>query len=82
MKANIISIGNSQGIRIHKNILQQCNIEKEVNLEIKKDKIIIKPIIKKVRKNWDLKFKEMNKNKEDVLLIDDTIDLSLEDWQE
>jgi antitoxin MazE len=82
MKANIISIGNSQGIRIPKNILQQCNIEKEVNLEIKKDKIIIKPIIKKVRKNWDLKFKEMNKNKEDVLLIDDTIDLSLEDWQE
>ena len=35
MKAKLVSIGNSKGIRIPTAILKQCNIENEVDLEQK-----------------------------------------------
>jgi antitoxin MazE len=35
MKATIIPIGNSKGIRIPKAVLEQCHIEGDVFLEIK-----------------------------------------------
>jgi len=41
MKATIIPIGNSRGIRIPKAILEQCNMEKDVFLEVKGENIII-----------------------------------------
>lgn len=51
MKTHIISIGNSRGIRIPKAILEQCRIEKDVELELENDKIILKPSGK--RQNLD-----------------------------
>ena len=35
MKASIVPIGNSKGIRIPKILLQECCIGKEVDLEVK-----------------------------------------------
>lgn len=59
MKINIISIGNSKGIRIHKTILKQCHLDKEAELETQEDKIIIKPVKKKPRKGWKKAFGSM-----------------------
>ncbi|GAG28945.1 unnamed protein product, partial [marine sediment metagenome] len=59
MKATIIPIGNSKGIRIPKAILEQCHIEKDVFLEIKGENIIIKPVKKQSRKCWEKYFKKM-----------------------
>lgn len=81
MKASIVSIGNSKGIRIPKTILKECNIEKEVALEVKDKNIIIKPIKKDVREGWEQSFKNMKENKEDQLIIDDGIDLEMADWE-
>ncbi|GAH76797.1 unnamed protein product, partial [marine sediment metagenome] len=44
MLINIVPIGNSKGIRIPKAILDQCDIENEVDLEVENGKIIIEPI--------------------------------------
>ena len=44
MKAKLVSIGNSKGIRIHMAVLKQCNIGNEVDLKVEKEKIIIKPV--------------------------------------
>jgi len=63
MRARIIKIGNSQGIRIPKTVLQQCDIQKEVDIEIKGNLIILKPLHKKAREGWSEAFKQMKKNK-------------------
>jgi len=81
MKVNVVPIGNSKGIRIPKAILQQCHIEKEVELEVENEKVIVSSIKKEIRKNWDSQFKNMSKKKEDRLLIDDTIDLDSAQWE-
>ncbi len=81
MKASIVPIGNSKGIRIPKAILEQCQIEKEVELEVKGDKIIIAPVASEPRKGWERAFKQMHDAKDDVLVVSDAIDLNVEDWE-
>ena len=81
MLVNIIPIGNSKGIRIPKSIIKQCHIENTVEMEIKDDKIILKPVNKKPRQNWYQFFKQMYSNEDDNLLIDDSIDLDMDDWE-
>jgi len=70
MKANIIRIGNSQGIRIPKVLLEQTRLGKEVELEVEDQKIVIQPIARS-RQGWDQKFKLMAENKEDGLIEED-----------
>ena len=72
MKVNIVSIGNSKGIRIPKSILDQCNFNKEADLEVENNKLVIKPVKKKIRDGWVSAFRLMHERKEDVLLLDDS----------
>ena len=58
MKAKVIKIGNSKGIRIPKPMLQECGLDEEVELVVKEDKIIIYPI-NKVRGGWEEAYKNM-----------------------
>lgn len=81
MKANIISIGNSRGIRIPKNIIEQCKIEKEVELKVEGNTIVIIPSRERPRKNWDHAFCDMAKKGEDKLLIPGELDPEFEGWE-
>ncbi len=45
MKASIITIGNSKGIRIPKPLLRESGISKYVNITVKKGEIKIVPIM-------------------------------------
>ncbi|HMQ03180.1 MAG TPA: hypothetical protein PKD26_04635 [Pyrinomonadaceae bacterium] len=58
MKAQIIQIGNSQGIRIPKMMLEDTGISGEVELLATNEGILIRKI-RKPRGNWDLVFKEL-----------------------
>ncbi len=81
MKAKIVSIGNSKGIRIPKSILEQCNIEDQVELEVGKDRMVIKPVRDKPREGWNEAFRLMHKKKEDILLLNEAINEDMEDWE-
>jgi len=81
MKVNIVSIGNSKGVRIPKSILEQCNFNNEAELEVENNKIVIKPLKKKIRQGWDKAFKAMHERKEDVLLLDDSLDIEMKNWE-
>jgi len=81
MITTIVPIGNSKGIRIPKVVLEQCNIDKEVILEVEKNKIVIMPTGRKPRKNWARAFKMMSEAKDDTQIIDDNIDLDSEEWK-
>ncbi len=67
MKASIIKIGNSHGIRIPKPIIAQCGFEEEVEFSVQNNALIIKSL-KSTRKNWDAAFKKMAENADDQLL--------------
>jgi antitoxin MazE len=82
MEVDIIRIGNSQGIRLPLAILRQCGIRSKVELEIKDNCIIIKPV-KTPRQGWAEAFKFMHKEGDDALLVPEEIDTELlEDWDE
>ena len=81
MKASVIPIGNSKGIRIPKAILKQCEIGREVELEVLDKKIIISPAKRTPRHDWENAFREMAKRNDDQLLIADDLDLDLKDWE-
>lgn len=80
MRVNIISIGNSKGIRIPKSILEQCSFNKEAEIVVKDNVLVIKPV-KKPRRGWDRAFKMMHEKKEDKLLISDNIDTETIRWE-
>jgi antitoxin MazE len=58
MRANIIRIGNSQGIRIPKVLLEQSHLGTEVELEVEDEKIIIRSA-SRPRQGWGEKFRLM-----------------------
>jgi antitoxin MazE len=64
MKAQIVSIGNSQGIRIPKALLEESGLSGEVDLELCEAGIVIKKT-KKPRQHWEDAFKAMAENDDD-----------------
>ncbi len=60
--------GNSQAIRIPKEF--RLNTDK-AKIIAKGDYLIIQPIYNEPRKGWDKAFKQMHKNGDDTILIDD-----------
>ena len=79
MKASLIKIGNSQGIRIPKPIITQCGFEGEVEFLVQNNQLIVKSI-KSPRHNWDAAFKKMAKNDDDQLL--DPENIFATEWDE
>ena len=67
MKTKIIKIGNSRGIRLPKVILHQVGIDDEVDLEVDRDRIILKPIHHR-RSGWREDFQKMAVKSDDQLL--------------
>jgi antitoxin MazE len=68
MRARIIKIGNSQGLRIPKPILEQTGIMDDVEIEVEKNKIIIRPV-KNVREGWNDAFKLMGEKGDDEPIL-------------
>lgn len=68
MKLKLVRIGNSQGIRLPKAVIDQCGLGKEVELEVDGAMIVIRASRPKARKGWDRAFKEMHEQKDDVVL--------------
>ncbi|MEY2833713.1 MAG: hypothetical protein RLZZ574_2972 [Cyanobacteriota bacterium] len=80
MKIDIIKIGNSQGIRIPKTIMEQCGFSESVEIEIKDGNLVLKPA--QIRVGWAESFKLMAANGDDELLIDDTLPTEYdEEWE-
>lgn len=84
MRAAVVPIGNSRGIRIPKPVLEKCRISDEVEMTVSKDRIVLRPVFKKrgrVRAGWSKAFAEMAKAGDDKLLMDASIDADVKDWK-
>ncbi|MBI3324686.1 MAG: AbrB/MazE/SpoVT family DNA-binding domain-containing protein [Candidatus Omnitrophica bacterium] len=81
MKTRVIPIGNSKGIRIPRSLLELCRIRNSVNLEVKGDIILIRPIKDRPRAGWDSAFRTMHEQHDDRLLIDASLDVDVSQWE-
>jgi len=81
MTTKLIRIGNSQGIRIPKAILDQLLFNGELDLVVKSGSLIVKPK-KKPREGWEQSARLMHENGDDQLLIPDTLpnEFDAEEW--
>ena len=69
MKTRIVQIGNSQGVRIPRPLLEQAGLRGEVDLRVEDNTLIIKPLAK-ARAGWSRAFREMARRGDDALLDD------------
>lgn len=81
MKTQIIQIGNSQGVRIPKILLEESKINGDVELELHEEGILIRNT-QKPRKNWDAIFKKLSENDDDdSTVFDASSDFEKKEWQ-
>lgn len=70
MELPIIKIGNSKKLRLSKTLLEKYQVEEKVELVMKEEVMMVKPI-KKARAGWNAAFQQMHEAGDDQLLIDD-----------
>lgn len=81
IKTRIVRIGNSQGVRIPKLILEQTGLKDDVELEVGEGEIVIREL-SHPRQDWESAFKAMAKRGDDNLLDDDGTPLTVWDEEE
>jgi len=72
VRARIVRIGNSRGLRIPKQLLDQTGLGDEVELEVQRDQIVIRAA-RRPRAGWDEQFRAMAERGDDRLLDDEPI---------
>ena len=81
IKTRIVKIGNSQGIRIPKLLLDQLGFGPEVEIAIEQNHLVIRPL-QHPRHGWEEQFRAMAAAGDDHLIDGDIISLSSWDDQE
>ncbi len=77
IRTRIVKIGNSQGIRIPKLLLEQTGIQTAVEIEVQGDHLTIRAA-PCMRSGWDEAFTAMAKQHDDVLLNE----VNTTDWDQ
>lgn len=82
VKTRIIRIGNSQGVRIPKPMLEQSGLTGDVELEVG-DKRIVIHAVEQPREGWESAFAAMAEHGDDQLVDPAVIDSEWdsEEWQ-
>jgi antitoxin MazE len=84
MRARVIKIGNSRGIRIPKALLEQTGIRDDVEIELADNHLCIRPVAT-VREGWDSAFRSMGQSGDDTLDLADqgssASSWDIEEWQ-
>ena len=83
MKARIVRIGNSRGVRIPKPLIEQTGMTDEVDMTVEEDRIIIARV-NRPRATWPAAFREMARRGDDALIDTTAVKRTLwdeEDWE-
>ena len=80
MKTHIVKIGNSQGVRIPKALLEQSGLKGEVTLEVADGSIVIRSV-RRPREGREAAFTQMAAEGDDRPLDRDFHDLPDEPWE-
>jgi antitoxin MazE len=66
MKARLIRIGNSRGIRIPRRVLEEISLEGDLELSVEDGALVVKPV-RHPREGWEESFAEMARRGDDKL---------------
>ena len=80
VKADLIRIGNSRGIRIPKSVIEQCGFGSRVEIRVEGASVVITPV-DAVRSGWDDAFKAMAEQGDDALLLPDDLEQSFDETE-
>jgi antitoxin MazE len=82
MKTRIVRIGNSQGIRIPRPLLEQTGLSGEVEISVQEGTLVIKPAAGP-RAGWAAAFQAMAKRGDDALLDEEPLATAWdeEEWE-
>jgi antitoxin MazE len=83
IRTRLVKIGNSQGVRIPKVMLQQLGLTDIIELEIQDDQLIVRASTSP-RAGWATKFQQMAAAGDDTLLDGDLTNLTTwddEEWE-
>jgi antitoxin MazE len=79
IRTRIVKIGNSQGIRIPKLLLEQSGIYEDVEIEVAHNYITIRPVTQS-RLGWGTAFTAMADRQDDRLFDDINNDWDQQEW--
>lgn len=71
VKAHVVRIGNSRGIRIPKSVIEQCQLHGAVDLIVQQGQLVVRSAAK-ARADWDQAFEQMHRHGNDQLLDRDS----------
>jgi antitoxin MazE len=73
VRTRLVRIGNSQGVRIPKALLDQVGLDGEVELEAQDRQLVVRPVPPegRARLGWDERFRAMAERGDDRLLDED-----------
>jgi antitoxin MazE len=80
VKARIVAIGNSQGVRIPKPLLEQAGLAGDVELRAEAGRIVIAPL-SRARAGWAAAAAQLHARGEDGLLETATPAFDGEEWE-
>lgn len=79
---SIIKIGNSRGIRLPKFLIEQVGLGEQVEISVRRNQLIIRPIPSRPRADWDEQFRAMAANGDDTLLdVSTPTQFDRQEWQ-
>ena len=58
MKVNLVSIGNSKGIRIPRSVIKQCGFGDQIEMRVSDGMVVLAPA-QQLREGWDAAFEKM-----------------------
>jgi antitoxin MazE len=80
MKTKLIRIGNSQGVRIPKPLIEESGLSEEIEMILRDNEIVLRSA-EQTRKDWDEAFEEMARQGDDRLLDQEDVEQPGE-WDE
>jgi len=66
MRTRIVRLGNSQGIRIPRPLIEQAGLSGEVEITAEDGALTIRPVVARPREGWAVAFKEMASRGDDA----------------
>jgi len=81
MRAELVRIGNSRGVRIPKPLIEQCGFGEIVELRVENDRLIISPE-RQPRQGWADAFRAAGSaTRDEILLAEFPNAFDREEWQ-
>ncbi len=82
MKINLVSIGNSKGIRLPRSVIKECGFGDQIEMRVREGTVVLAPA-RRSREDWDAAFERMAAAGDDTPLVPESMahEWDEEEWE-